>query len=669
MAELDKNYNPQEVEARIYDWWEKSGFFTPKIDLAKKPFTITLPPPNITGDLHFGHVTFLTDADILARYHRMKGDPTLLLPGTDHAAIAAQVTVEKILLKEGKTRYDLGREKFLERMWAFINEYQPRINSQIRSLGVSADWTRERFTLDEGLTKAVQKFFQDLKEKDLLYQSDYITTWCPRCQTVLSDLENVHREEHGSLWHVKYGPITVATTRPETMLGDAAVAVHLDDKRYQKLIGTTLTVPLMNREIPVIADASVDPKFGTGAVKVTPAHSEADYEIAKRHNLPIIQVIDQMGKITKDGGPYEGLRINAARQKIVEDLALQGLIAKTEPHTSAVGHCERCDTITEQLVTKQWFVRMKPLAEPALKAVKDGQIKFIPDGQTKVFNHWLENIHDWAISRQLWWGHPIPVEGSEDTLDTWFSSALWPFATLGWPEETADYKYFFPTTTMVTGRDIIFFWVARMVMSSLFETGQLPFSTVYLNPFVLDEKGQKMSKTKGNVMDPIPLSEKYGTDAVRMSVVIQAPANANIRLSEAKIAGQRNFANKIWNSARYVLAYDGEAATKLNDADQEFLNKLAELEKKVTKLIEGYKINEAAESLYEFYWHEFCDKYLESTKDRRAEAQQTLVSALKRQLILLHPFMPFVTEEIWQKIPGHEGQPLMLSAWPDVQPG
>ncbi len=664
MPELDKNYQPNEVEPRIYSWWEKSGFFTPTIDPKKKPFVITLPPPNVTGDLHLGHVAFLTDADIFARYYRMTGRPTLLLPGTDHAAIAAQVTVEKLLAKEGLTRNDLGKEKFLERMWEFINKYQPRILEQMKAVGVSADWTRTRFTLDEGLTKAVKKFFADLQKDDLLYQADYITTWCPRCQTVLSDLENVHREETGSLWYIKYGPLTVATTRPETMLGDTAVAVHPDDKRYLALVGKTVPLPLMDREIPVIADPSVDPKFGTGAVKLTPAHSEIDYEIAERHKLPGVVVIDHLGKITESGGVYQGMRINAARAKIVEDLTALGLIKKTEVHVHSVGHCERCDTVTEQRVTKQWFIKMKPLAEPALKAVREGKIKIVPESQTKVYYHWMENIRDWPISRQLWWGHPIPIAGSTDTLDTWFSSALWPFATLGWPDKTNDLEYFFPTTVMVTGRDIIFFWVARMIMSSLYETKQVPFETVYLNPFILDEKGQKMSKTKGNVLDPLPIAEKYGMDALRMSLVVQAPANANMRLSEAKIAGMRNFANKIWNSARYVLAYEGEIATKINNDDQKILDRLTKLEKETTYAIEHFRINEAAESLYEFYWHEFCDIYLESTKDRRAEAQESLTEVLARSLTLLHPFMPFVTEEIWQKLPGQAGSPLMLAPWP-----
>lgn len=666
MIELEKNYNPNEVEKRLYDWWEKSGFFTPKIDPSQKPFVITLPPPNVTGDLHLGHVAFLTDADILGRYWRMTGRPTLLLPGTDHAAIAAQVTVEKLLAKEGLTRNDLGKEKFLEKMWDFINTYRPRIVSQIKAVGVSADWTRERFTLDDGLTTATQKIFADLKKDNLLYQSDYITTWCPRCQTVLSDLENVHREETNSLYFIKYGPLTVATTRPETMLGDTAVAVHPDDKRYAELVGKNVTLPLMNREIPVVADPSVDPKFGTGAVKITPAHSEADYELAERHKLPGVIIIDKLGKITENGGPYQGLRINAARVKIVEDLTALGLLEKTTVHTSSVGHCERCDTVTEPQVTKQWFVKMKPLAEPAIQAVRDGKIKFVPESQTKVFYHWMENIHDWAISRQLWWGHPLPVEGSTDTLDTWFSSQLWPFATLGWPEETADFKYFFPTSVMVTGRDIIFFWVARMIMSSFYETGKVPFETVYLNPFILDEKGQKMSKTKGNVMDPLPIAEKYGMDALRMSLVVQAPANANVRLSEAKIAGMRNFANKIWNSARFVLGYEGVAATKVSSVDEAFLVSLGKLEKEVTYALNHFRLNDAAEVLYDFYWHEFCDKYLESTKDRRPEAQETLLAGLGRLLTLLHPFMPYVTEEIWQKMPGKHGSPLMLSAWPTV---
>jgi valyl-tRNA synthetase len=664
MIEMQPQFKPQEVERRLYDWWVGQGVFTPKIDPAKKPFVITLPPPNITGDLHMGHVSFLTIADIFGRYHRMRGDPTLLLPGTDHAAIAAQVTVEKQLAKENLTRADLGREKFLERMWAFINLYKPRIAEQIKAVGTSADWSRERFTMDEGMTEAVKKFFTDLQKDGLVYQGDYITTWCPRCQTVLSDLENIHREETGHLYFINYGPLSVATTRPETMLGDTAVAVHPEDERYQKLVGTKVKLPLVGREIPIIADDKIDPKFGTGAVKVTPAHSEADYELAQRHKLPAITVIDKLGKINENGGPYTGLRINSARAKIVEDLASQGLLEKTKVHTSSIGHCERCDTTTETLITKQWFVRMKQLAEPALQAVRAGKIKVVPESQTKVLTRWLEEIRDWAISRQLWWGHPLPVAGSSDTLDTWFSSALWPFATLGWPKETPDLKYFFPTSIMVTGRDIIFFWVARMIMTSLYEMKEVPFHVVYLNPFVLDEKGQKMSKTKGNVLDPIPLIAEYGADALRMALTIQAPANANVGVGIAKIKGMRNFANKIWNSARFVLAYEGPADTSSNESDLRMLARVGQIEKEVSYAIEKYRPNSAAEILYEFYWHEFCDVYLEGAKSRRGEAQGALLEVLARSLTLLHPFMPYVTEEIWQKLPGRAGSPLASAPWP-----
>lgn len=654
--EFEKNYQPTEVEPRIYEMWEKSGVFKPEIDKSKKPFVVTLPPPNITGDLHFGHVSFLAYIDMFGRFWRMKSRPTLLLPGTDHSAISTQVLVEKRLAKEGIRRQDLGREKFLEEVWKFVNTYKPRIQNQIRAIGVSADWSRERFTLDKTVEKAVKQFFADLKRNGLLYKDDYITTWCPKDQTVLSDLENVHKEEEGLLWFIKYpginggSGIMVATTRPETMLGDTAVAVHPEDSRYKDLVGKKVMLPLMNREIVVIADEGVDPKFGTGAVKVTPAHSEADFEMGLRHKLEVLPVIDKYGKINENGGSYSGMKIAEARGKIVEDLTNQGLLEKTQKITHSVGHCERCDTMTEQLVTKQWFVKMKPLAEAALQAVKNGKVKVVPEGQTKVLKDWLANMHDWTISRQLWWGYPIPEEGETDTLDTWFSSALWPFATLGWPEKTEDLEYFFPTSMMITGRDIILFWVARMIMTSVYEMKEMPFETVYLNPFVVDESGQKMSKTKGNVLDPLPLAEKYGMDAVRMSLFLQAPPNANVKMSGAKLAGTRNFANKIWNSARFVLSYDGEIKTNRTNDDREFIEKLTVLEQEVDELIQHFRPSEAAEKIYDFYWHEFCDKYIESTKQRRQEAQETLVEALRRQLVILHPFMPFVTEEIWGKM-------------------
>jgi valyl-tRNA synthetase len=665
--EFNKNYQPNEVEPRIYKMWEDSGAFKPKIDKAKKPFTITLPPPNITGDLHFGSVSFLGYADAYGRFWRMKGRPTLLLPGTDHSAISTQVLVEKLLAQEGIRRQDIGREKFLERVWEFVNTYRPRIQKQIRAIGVSADWSREKFTLDKTIEKAVKQFFSDLKRDGLLYKGDYTTTWCPKDQTVLSDLENIHKEEEGSLWSIRYpgkgNGIIVATTRPETMLGDTAVAVHPEDTRYKDLVGKTVTLPLMNREIPVIADESVDPKFGTGAVKVTPAHSEVDYEIGLRHKLEVISIIDKNATINENGGSYVGMKIAEARERIVGDLTNQGLIENTEKIVHSVGHCERCDAVTEQLITKQWFVKMRPLAETAIQAVKKGKVKVIPENQTKVLLSYLENMHDWTISRQLWWGYIIPEEGETDTLDTWFSSALWPFATLGWPEKTEDFEYFFPTSMMITAREIILFWISRMIMTSLYETKQAPFETVYLNPFVVDEKGQKMSKSKGNVLDALPLAEKYGMDAVRMSLFLQAPANSNIRVSEEKLKGMRNFANKIWNSARFVLSYDGEIVTNRNANDSEFMEKLTVLEQEMDELIKEFRPSEAAEKIYEFYWHEFCDRFIELTKQRRPEAQETLLEALKRQLILLHPFMPFVTEEIWGKVPGVEGN-LITAKWP-----
>ncbi len=713
--ELPKNYDPASVEQRLYDWWEKQGYFTPKIDPSKEPFVISMPPPNVTGELHLGHAITAALQDLMIRYHRMAGRPTLWLPGEDHASIAAQYVVEKEIAKEGLTREGLGRDKFLERVWDWMHRYRRVIGEQHKRLGTSCDWTRERFTMDEGLARAVRTAFVRLYEQGLIYRGSYLVNWCPRCTTALSDLEVVHEDHAGKLYYVRYPlegddgqSITVATTRPETILGDSAVAVHPDDPRYQPLVGRIAILPVLHRRIPIIADTSVDPKFGTGAVKVTPGHDPTDYDVGQRHKLAIINILNDDGTLNAEAGPYAGQDRLVARKNLVADLEKEGLLVKIEDYSHAVGHCQRCHTIAEPRVSTQWFVKIQPLADAAMAAVRDGRIRFVPERFAKVYFNWMENIRDWCISRQLWWGHRIPVwycddcghmfastaetvtecekchsrnvRQDPDILDTWFSSGLWPFSTLGWPEDTQDLRYFYPTDVMETAYDILFFWVARMIMLGLKMTGDIPFHTVYLHGLVRDEVGQKMSKSKGNVVDPLVTIEEHGADALRFALLTGSTPGNDMKLSLQKVESARNFANKLWNATRFVLGNLGEGysaqdvvraaaawqqhSDTLSLADRWILSRHNRLIGEVTQLIEQYQFGEAGRQIYEFLWGEFCDWYIEIAKaplygEDKAAAQQTraiLVYVLERTLRLLHPFMPFVTEEIWQHLP-HEAAP------------
>ena len=670
---MDKVYKPQEVEKKWYQFWEESGYFTPQIDSSKKPFVMMMPPPNVTGSLHVGHALVLTIEDIIVRYHRMKGEPTLYLPGKDHAAISAQNVVEKELAKEGVTRQELGREKFLERMWQWMEEYGSVIEDQTRRMGASCDWTRTRFTMDERMREAVIEAFDRLYKKGLIYQGERIINWCARCETVLSDLEVDHEEKKAKLWYIKYNLkiqiskptfITVATTRPETMLGDTAVAVNPNDKRYKDLIGQKVILPLMNREIPIIADEAIDSEFGTGAVKVTPAHDLTDFEIGQRHNLETIQVVGFDGKMTKLAGPYKEETVAVARGRVLEDLRKLDILEKEEDYTHSVGVCERCGTIVEPLVSKQWFVKAKPLAKPAIEAVKSGKIKITPKRFEKTYFHWMENIRDWCISRQLWWGHKIPLEGEEDTLDTWFSSGLWPFATLGWPKETEDFDYFYPTTVLETGYDILFFWVARMIMLGIEITGEVPFETVYLHGLVRDKHGKKMSKSKGNVLDPMGFIDEYGADALRMALIMGNAPGTDYSLSEDKIKGMRNFTNKLWNIARFMLR--GEEKKKVDEPSEQDValeSLLNTTIKEVNKNFEDYRFDLAAERLYHVVWDEFASRYLEDYK-KGLVSYAVLLESFTKLLKLLHPFMPFITEEIYQKLPSKDAESIMVAPWP-----
>ena len=709
--ELPKVYDPQQVESRIYDMWEQSGYFRPADNADAKPFTIVMPPPNVTGQLHMGHAMDATLQDTLIRFKRMQGYNALWVPGVDHAGIATQIKVEEELRKEGLTRYDLGREKFLERVWDWKNKYGNRIVQQQKKLGASCDWERARFTMDEGCSKAVREVFVSLYEKGLIYKGSRIINWCPHCVTALSDAEVEYVDKPGHMWHLRYpladgsGDVIVATTRPETMLGDSGVCVNPNDARYQAIIGKTVILPLMNREIPVVADDYAEMEFGTGCVKMTPAHDPNDFEVGLRHNLEVIRVLDDNGKINALGGKYQGLDRYEARKQIVADLQEQGYLVKINDHAHNVGTCYRCHNDVEPIISAQWFVKMKPLAEEAIRVVKDGETKFVPDRFSKTYLNWMENVRDWCISRQLWWGHQIPAWTCEDcghitvsredacvcekcgskkitrdpdVLDTWFSSALWPFETLGWPENTEDLRRFYPTDVLVTGYDIIFFWVARMIFSGCEHTGKTPFHTVLIHGLVRDDKGRKMSKSLGNGIDPLEMIEQFGCDALRMNMITGNSPGNDMRFYVERCEAMRNFANKLWNASRYVLMNLGDdyqnafpAEEQLTVADKWVLSKLNRLIAEVTENLEKYELGVAVQKVYDFLWDTYCDWYIELTKARlysddvvqKQTALQVLCYVLDQTLRLLHPFMPFITEEIWQNLP-HEGEALIIAKWP-----
>ena len=709
--ELPKVYEPREVEGRVYEMWEKNGCFEGHRDPDKRPFTIVMPPPNVTGQLHMGHAMDCTLQDILIRFKRMQGYAALWVPGTDHAGIATQIKVEEELRKsEGLTRYDLGREKFLERVWDWKHKFGNRIVEQQKKLGASCDWSRARFTMDEGLSNAVRHVFVSLYNKGLIYKGSRIINWCPHCVTALSDAEVEYKEKPGHLWHIRY-PIageegryvTVATTRPETMLGDTGVAVNPEDGRYRDIVGKKCILPLVNKEIPIVADAYVDMEFGTGCVKMTPAHDPNDFEVGLRHNLESIRVLDDNGKVVEGYGRYSGMDRYEARKAIVADLEEQGYLVKVEEHTHNVGTCYRCGTDVEPIISAQWFVKMEPLAREALRVVNDGEVKFVPDRFSKIYTNWMENVHDWCISRQLWWGHRIPawtcedcggmtvsetdptecqhchsthIRQEEDVLDTWFSSALWPFSTLGWPDESSeDFKYFYPTDVLVTGYDIIFFWVARMIFSACEQTKRPPFHTVFIHGLVRDDKGRKMSKSLGNGIDPLEMADQYGADALRFNLITGNSPGNDMRFYTERCEAMRNFANKIWNASRFLmmnLTIDRcELPDRLELEDKWILSKLNSVIPEVTENMERYELGVAAQKVYDFIWDSYCDWYIELTKtrlqgedeDSKLRAQQVLCYVLTETLKLLHPFMPFITEEIWQALP-HSGDYLMLQQWP-----
>ena len=715
MTEMENNipkvYDPKTFEKKWYAYWEKNRLFHAEVEPQKIPYSIVIPPPNVTGQLHMGHAMDNTLQDILIRWRRMQGYNTLWMPGCDHAGIATQAKVEEALREEGLTRYDLGREKFLERVWAWKEKFGNRIMSQLRSLGSSCDWERERFTMDEGCSRAVREVFVSLYEEGLIYQGTRITNWCPRCHTALSDIEVEHETEVGHLWHLRYrfadsdDYVEIATTRPETMFGDTGVAVHPEDVRYREMVGRTLILPIANRQIPLFADEYVDPTFGTGAVKVTPAHDPNDFDMGKRHGLEQIKVIENDGTMGEGAGRYAGMDRYACRKALVKELAALGVLVETEEHEHAVGHCSRCHTTVEPLVSKQWFVKMASLAKPAIEVVREGRIHFVPERFTKIYENWLENIRDWCISRQLWWGHRIPawycddcgkvsvsrtdltacpacgsshLHQDEDVLDTWFSSALWPFATMGWPEKTPELQRFYPTRTLVTGYDIIFFWVARMVMMGLKFGGDIPFHHVFIHGLVRDSQGRKMSKSLGNGIDPVEVIDKYGADTLRFMLVTGNTPGNDMRFYWARVEAARNFANKLWNASRFMLmnlqGFDRSFVPKAEDytlADRWILSRYVRTSAVVTENLEKFELGEAARAIYEFIWGEFCDWYIELVKprlyaeegDSRRTAQYVLGYVLERTLRLLHPFMPFITEEIWQHIP-HEGKSIMTAPWP-----
>ena len=708
--ELPKTYAPKAFEDRIYQNWSDKGYFTPDVQDNKPSFSVVIPPPNVTGQLHMGHALDETLQDILVRYKRMQGYSTLWIPGTDHAGIATQIKVEEHLRKnEGLTRYDLGREKFLERVWNWKHQYGSRIISQLKKLGASCDWTRERFTMDDGCSRAVKEVFVNLYEKGLIYRGNRIINWCPHCMTALSDAEVEYSEQAGHFWYIKYpikgenGYVEIATTRPETMFGDTAVAVNPADERYTSLVGKTLILPVVGREIPVIADEYVEIGFGTGCVKITPAHDPNDFLVGARHNLEQIKVINDDGTINRHGGKYAGMDRYAARRALVADLEAGGYLIRTESHTHNVGACYRCGTVVEPLTSDQWFVKMQPLAGPALEAVRDGRVKFEPERFTKIYVNWMENVHDWCISRQLWWGHRIPayycgdcgemtvskenvrvcpkcggekITQESDVLDTWFSSALWPFSTLGWPDQTPELAKYYPTSVLVTGYDIIFFWVARMIFSGLEHTGREPFSTVFIHGLVRDAQGRKMSKSLGNGIDPLEVIDAYGADALRFALATgNAPGN-DMRFSDEKIESARNFANKLWNAARFVMMnleidrVDLPVADALALEDKWILTKLNTLAGTVCQNLDRYEIGVALANIYDFVWDVFCDWYIELLKPRLSagdrSAQQVIAYVLTETLKLLHPFMPFITEEIYMTMP-HTDESIMISAYPKYQ--
>ena len=712
--ELPKVYEPQQVESRIYQMWEDHDCFKGVEDSKKKPFSIVMPPPNVTGQLHMGHALDCTLQDILTRFKRMQGYAALWVPGTDHAGIATQIKVEEELrVKEGKTRYDLGREKFLERVWKWKEEYGNRIVQQQKKMGVSCDWSRARFTMDEGCSKAVRETFCELYDKGLIYKGSRIINWCPHCVTALSDAEVEYVDKPGHLWYIRYpladgsGDIVVATTRPETMMGDTGVAVNPNDEKFKHLIGKKCILPIMNREIPIVGDEYCEIGFGTGAVKMTPAHDPNDFEVGLRHNLEVIRVIADDGRINENGGPYNGMDRYECRKAIVKDLEEQGYLVKTEPYNHNVGTCYRCHNDVEPLISAQWFVKMEPLAKEALRVVNEGEVKFVPERFSKTYTNWMENCHDWCISRQLWWGHQIPawtcddcghvnvkredptacekcgsthLTREEDVLDTWFSSALWPFSTLGWPEQTDDLNYWYPTSVMVTGYDIIFFWVARMIFSGCEQMKKIPFHTVLIHGLVRDDKGRKMSKSLGNGIDPLEMAEKYGADALRFNLITGNSPGNDTRFYTEKCEAMRNFANKIWNASRFVmmnLTIDQcqlPEASRLAPEDKWVLSKLNTLVKEVTENLDSYEIGVASAKVYDFIWDTYCDWYIELTKTRlngedeegKLVAQNVLCYVLTDLLKLLHPFMPFITEEIFQALP-HTGDFIMTAQWPEYQ--
>ena len=707
-------YDPQSFEKKWYKYWEDNKLFHAEVKMDKQPFSIVIPPPNVTGQLHMGHALDNTLQDIQIRWRRMQGYNTLWMPGADHAGIATQIKVEEMLAQDNISRYDLGRDKFIEKVWEWKEQYGDRIITQLKSLGASCDWERERFTMDEGCSKAVREVFVSLYEKGLIYQGYRITNWCPRCNTALSDIEVEHEDKPGNLYHLRYQVensdeyIIVATTRPETMLGDSGVAVHPEDERYCHLIGKNLILPIVERKIPIFADDYVDPSFGTGAVKVTPAHDPNDFEMGQRHNLEQIVILNSNATMAENTGKYQGLDRYACRKALLQDLEAIGALVKIEEHNHAVGQCQRCSTIVEPMVSKQWFVKMESLAQPAIAAVETEKIKFVPESFTKIYLNWLDGIRDWCISRQIWWGHRIPawycecgetivardsvnscpkcgsanVKQDEDVLDTWFSSALWPFSTMGWPEQTPELKQFYPTSVLVTGYDIIFFWVARMIMMGLEFQQEIPFKHVFIHGLVRDSQGRKMSKSLGNGIDPLEVVEKYGADTLRFMLITGNTPGNDMRFYWERVESTRNFANKLWNASRFVLMnltdYDENFDPQASDytlADKWILSRYNQTVSDVTRNLERFELGEAGRAIYEFIWNEFCDWYIELSKARlynkedsraRQTAQSVLCYVLENTLKLLHPFMPFITEEIWQHIP-HEGDSIIVASWPVEQ--